>query len=684
MMRDYLHWMLTFSAAPNFEAPQDVDANNLYSVVINASDGQTTSTRTLSIEVINALEGRVVDAPLANAIVCVATLAADDCSEALEQTVTDSDGYYLLPVTDANTLIDANLRSIGGTDIVTQQVLDIAAFSAAIPTDPIDQSTSIAITPLSTLLAKADDPAVVLSVLGVPEGVSTQTLLALDPWLISTESAGDANEFAALAELASSTGLEAATLSTLALDILIASSQMTNLILIANELVSDTTSSGIQTTAERAVMVSDSVMDALLAQITAASATAQGRQKLGGLGGFSFSDATVINSVLTETVRETATTIVETIEEKQVDGRLDLTTATEEVVAAVNAVKEAAEVVQQTGADAALTAKIVNVATATAQSNAVVENLITTGGAEAITNSESAAAIAEIVTNTVSQTAAFVDDEIDETTFEAETNAEEQANSNTSLSDKLDSDNDGIPNTEDTDDDGDGVADVDDAFELDPTESVDTDSDGIGNNADTDDDGDGVIDADDAFDLDKNETIDTDGDGIGNNADTDDDGDGVSDADDAFDLDKNETIDTDGDGIGNNADTDDDGDGVSDADDAFDLDKNETIDTDGDGIGNNADTDDDGDGLSDSVESEGGSNPLVADTDGDGVIDGQDAFPTEVGEVLDTDGDGIGNNADTDDDGDQITDGADLDPLDATVPPPCVWGASNWGECKWQ
>jgi hypothetical protein len=51
--------------------------------------------------------------------------------------------------------------------------------------------------------------------------------------------------------------------------------------------------------------------------------------------------------------------------------------------------------------------------------------------------------------------------------------------------------------------------------------------------------------------------------------------------------------------------------------------------------------------------------------------------------VLDTDGDGIGNNADTDDDGDQIADSVDIEPLDATVPPPCVWGASNWGECKW-
>jgi PKD repeat protein len=57
-----------------------------------------------------------------------------------------------------------------------------------------------------------------------------------------------------------------------------------------------------------------------------------------------------------------------------------------------------------------------------------------------------------------------------------------------------------------SDDDGDGVADVDDAFPLDASESVDTDSDGIGNNADTDDDGDGVADVDDAFPLDASKT----------------------------------------------------------------------------------------------------------------------------------------------------------------------------------
>ena len=129
--------------------------------------------------------------------------------------------------------------------------------------------------------------------------------------------------------------------------------------------------------------------------------------------------------------------------------------------------------------------------------------------------------------------------------------------------------------------------------------------------------------------------------------------------------------------------SDSDSDGIRDRFDALPFDPTETLDSDLDGIGNNADTDDDGDGLSDLVEGESGLNPLTPDTDGDGVIDGQDAFPTEASEALDTDGDGIGNNADIDDDGDKIADAVDLDPLDATVPPPCLWGANNWGECKW-
>lgn len=106
------------------------------------------------------------------------------------------------------------------------------------------------------------------------------------------------------------------------------------------------------------------------------------------------------------------------------------------------------------------------------------------------------------------------------------------------------------------DSDGDGVPDTQDAFPLDPNETVDTDGDGIGNNADDDDDNDEVPDAMDAFPLDPQESIDTDGDGVGNNADSDDDNDLMPDLfETTYGLDPldpaDADIDTDGDGTTN-------------------------------------------------------------------------------------------------------------------------------------
>jgi len=70
-----------------------------------------------------------------------------------------------------------------------------------------------------------------------------------------------------------------------------------------------------------------------------------------------------------------------------------------------------------------------------------------------------------------------------------------------------DIDEDGLINSEDLDDDNDGVADSEDAFPFDATESIDTDGDGIGNNTDTDDDNDGVLDTMDAFPLDDKKSV---------------------------------------------------------------------------------------------------------------------------------------------------------------------------------
>jgi hypothetical protein len=119
------------------------------------------------------------------------------------------------------------------------------------------------------------------------------------------------------------------------------------------------------------------------------------------------------------------------------------------------------------------------------------------------------------------------------------------------ISGLLDTDGDGAPDEcgsicqglgmgADDDDDNDGVADIDDAFPLDPNTSLDTDLDGIANSVDIDDDGDGIPDiyelANGLNPLDSLDgALDMDGDGLSNfdefrfgtninNADTDEDG----------------------------------------------------------------------------------------------------------------------------------------------------------------
>ncbi|WP_298782176.1 tandem-95 repeat protein, partial [uncultured Polaribacter sp.] len=241
--------------------------------------------------------------------------------------------------------------------------------------------------------------------------------------------------------------------------------------------------------------------------------------------------------------------------------------------------------------------------------------------------------------------------------------------SGTTTNDTIDTDEDGIPNFQDTDDDGDGIETVDEDVDSDgdPTND-DTDGDGIPNYLDTDDDGDGVDTADEDVDQDGDSTNDdTDGDGIPNYLDTDDDGDGVDTADEDVDSDGDSTNDdTDGDGTPNYLDTDDDGDGIDTVDednnnngDLSDDDSDgdgipdylDTDDTDGDGIPDSVDLDDDNDGIPDTVEQNG--DPL-RDTDGDGIPDHLD---------LDSDGDGVSDveesgNGDLDTDGDGVIDAA--------------------------
>ena len=157
-----------------------------------------------------------------------------------------------------------------------------------------------------------------------------------------------------------------------------------------------------------------------------------------------------------------------------------------------------------------------------------------------------------------------------------------------------------------SDGDEDGVTnDLDNCQDVANADQADLDQDGKGDVCDADIDGDGVANEDDDFPKDATETQDSDQDGVG-------------DVRDAFDDDPNEFEDTDGDGVGDNADAfpddsaetqDSDNDGVGDVRDAFDEDPFEFEDTDGNGVGDVADLDDDGDGFSDAEELVDGTNP---------------------------------------------------------------------------
>ncbi|MDC3330495.1 thrombospondin type 3 repeat-containing protein, partial [Flavobacteriaceae bacterium] len=271
-------------------------------------------------------------------------------------------------------------------------------------------------------------------------------------------------------------------------------------------------------------------------------------------------------------------------------------------------------------------------------------------------------------------------------------NCKDTANSN-----QLDTDGDGLGNACDDDDDNDGIADADDAFPLDASESLDSDGDGIGDEQDPDADNDGVADEDDnCIRVANTDQADMDNDGIGDVCDSDADGDGYSNNSEAEcasnSLSASSTPDDlDRDFIPDCIDSDIDGDGFENTNDLFPLDKSEWIDSDNDGIGDNADKDDDNDNWLDADELECGTDPLDSsdtplDTDGDQeadcidldddndtYLDTEDLFPLDAEEWSDNDLDGIGDNADLDDDNDEYLDQDEIecqsDPLDSSSTP---------------
>ena len=229
---------LSFKAAPNFEKPQDANADNDYVVVVQATDATNPVEQTITISVTNAVEGRIVDAPLSDATVCLDTNEDSECGETEPTVTSDSQGYYAVAETSPESGFELRVLSIGGTDILTGKELPSLALIAEVPADP---TQAVAVTPLSSVISVATDPQAVIVALGFPETVTPDELTSIDPWALATDSTESSGEFATSTELAESIGITTTELESVADNVVITSLQIANLIKTADSVVTDTT-----------------------------------------------------------------------------------------------------------------------------------------------------------------------------------------------------------------------------------------------------------------------------------------------------------------------------------------------------------------------------------------------------------------------------------------------------------
>ena len=168
------------------EVAADYETKTSYSITIESTDsGNLSTSKDFTITVIDAVEGRVVDAPLSGSNVFI-DLNGNSVQDSDEPNGTsDANGFFIVE----NTVTEGapKIISIGGTDTKTGETLPNLALMSDLPSD---SSKSMAVTPLTTVVAAAETPeakAQVLEALGVSGTV--EELLTTDTW--AAAEAGD-------------------------------------------------------------------------------------------------------------------------------------------------------------------------------------------------------------------------------------------------------------------------------------------------------------------------------------------------------------------------------------------------------------------------------------------------------------------------------------------------------------
>ena len=498
---------LAFASAPDFEARADADADNVYEVTVQVSDGSLTDTQDLTIAVTDAFEGRVVDAPISGASVFVDLNGNNEQDEGEPSGVTDDAGFFNVDTFTPPEGVAVKVISKGGTDIKTGKALPDLALVSDVPADITKPAN---VTPLTTVVASVDTPeakAQVLQAMGINK--TPEELLTTDNWAAAESGDEDAK---AAQRVNQQVGLLLQTAATVADD---GDETTDTSVLLAKAVASEiseaaASDAGIDLTAVETLttFLADAVAEVAPEVAVEAQAIAAVAQSVATVN-------LVVADPTLDPLSDVAAGVVESAQE-------ELQASVADVVSGTVSIDDFAAATDTTQLFAAV---VIAVDALDTDQDGIPDALDTDDDGDGVADAKDAFSLDAMET--------------------------------------LDTDGDGVGNNTDADDDGDGVADVRDAYPLiSLSGATDTDGDGRPNTcekscvatgmaADTDDDGDMVPDADDAYPLISLGTnLDTDLDGLPNDcdsdcqalgliADTDDDGDGAVDFEDPFPLDAN-------------------------------------------------------------------------------------------------------------------------------------------------
>jgi endo-1,3(4)-beta-glucanase len=416
---------LSFKVAPDYENPVDVGANNSYELTVELTDSQSAKdSQQVVVTVTNAIEGRVVDAPLAGSATFI-DLNNNLIADVGEPTgISNTQGYFA--VSEPEDGNSGRLVSLGGKDIITGVEMEDLALIADLPSDLSD---AVTVSPLSSVIAGAEGDqakAAILTAMGIDGSVDD--FLAMDIWALAESGDQNAQQIQQV-------------------------NQQIALIMIMVQALAATE------VAEELAALSENTATSIATQI--GSNGVMNFQSVGELTAIISRAMTSSPSVTAEVIAAVADNMVDINEAMSGESADPTSPAAIDFMHTIQTTLRNS-VIDVVAGDTSLDAFIAQTDIQSVFSNNDFYN------SQIDTDNDGTVNLID-----TDDDGDNVADAVDAFPLDA--------------NESVDTDGDQIGNNADTDDDGDGVLDTEDTFPLDAAETQDSDLDGIGDNADTDD-----------------------------------------------------------------------------------------------------------------------------------------------------------------------------------------------------